>query len=263
MEKLFDTHAHYDDSKFLSMEISREEFLKTRFETDTALVLSAAVTLDSARENISLAEHFDGYYVAVGIHPCDLSKYKHDDPDRVVDELSRLLDHKKVVAIGEIGLDFYWEENEPADIQLMWLEKQLCLAEKKVYPVVIHSRDAMGATFDVISRHPNVRGVMHSFSGSVEMAREYIKRGFYISVSGVVTFKNAAKLPEVVRMLPEDRILLETDAPYLAPVPFRGKLNHSGLARYTAEKIAEIRNVSTDEIIALTRENGKRLFGIK
>ena len=121
----------------------------------------------------------------------------------------------------------------------------------------------MGATFDVISRHPNVRGVMHSFSGSVEMAREYIKRGFYISVSGVVTFKNAAKLPEVVRMLPEDRILLETDAPYLAPVPFRGKLNHSGLARYTAEKIAEIRNVSTDEIIALTRENGKRLFGIK
>ena len=168
-----------------------------------------------------------------------------------------------VKAIGEIGYDFYWEDNPSPEVQKFYFERQMALAEKLSLPVIIHDREAHGATMDMILRYPGVIGVLHSYSGSVEMAKELVKRGWYISFSGVITYKNATRLAEVVPTIPSDRILVETDCPYLSPVPMRGKMNHSGYVKYTAAKAAELRGEGYEDFVNQTTENAKRLFGIK
>ena len=198
-------------------------------------------------------------YVAAGIHPSDSRHYA--DMEGELQKLRHLLDTRldKIVAIGEIGLDYHYPETDK-ESQAKWLHAQLSLAEEYDLPVVIHDREAHGDCFDAICAHPRVRGVFHSYSGSAEMAKDLIRRGFYISFSGTVTFKNAARVGAVAAELPRDRVLIETDCPYLAPHPHRGELNHSGLLVYTAARLGEIWGISTDEAAEITTENAQNFF---
>lgn len=257
MPQLFDSHAHYDDAKFDGI---RDSLLDDLFSGDVKYILNAGTNLNNARTSIALAEKYPGMYAACGIHPCDcldISKI-----DETLAEVSEFLKHPKVVAIGEIGLDNHWPE-PPADIQAKWFEAQLRLAAETDMPVVIHDREAHGACMDAIMAFPTVRGVFHSFSGSPEMARELVRRGWYVSFSGTVTFKNAARVVEAAAAVPMDRIMIETDCPYLAPHPHRGEMNHSGFVHLMAEKLAERKSVSYEEICDATLNNAKTLFGIK
>ena len=259
--KIFDTHAHYDDRRFDEYEIERHTLLKNLFENEVELILGAGCDIESSKANIALAERYKGFYTAVGFHPGNC--LDESLLDESMNELSRLLEHEKAVAVGEIGLDYYWDDYPSRDCQKKWFERQLELAKEKDLPVVIHDREAHGDTMEILLAHKGVRGVLHSFSGSAEMAKELVKRDFYISFSGVITFKNARQSVEAAAVVPIDRILIETDAPYLAPVPYRGKTNHSGYAVKTCEKLAEIFGKDPEEMAAITLENGKRLYKIK
>ena len=257
---LFDTHAHFDDEKFAGV---RDDLIKEALTSGVGYIINASSDLASSRRSIALADEYPQFFACIGIHPEEAGKDgKLDD---VMDELRRLYSESgsKVVAVGEIGLDYYWEDNPPKEVQKEWMRAQFSLARELALPVVIHDRDAHGDSFDIACEFPDVIGVFHSYSGSVEMARELIKRGWYISFSGVLTFKNAAKSVECARELPLERLLVETDCPYLAPVPMRGKLNHSAYVRYTLERLAEIRSISVEEAADATVSNAKRLFGIK
>lgn len=256
--KLFDTHTHYDDEKFDPD--SRDTLLASLFREEVCLLVGAAINLASSRFTIATAAKYPGYYAAVGIHPENCGEY--DDPEKALSDLEALTRADKVVAIGEIGLDYYWDSNPPKEVQHFYFERQLALAQKLSLPVIVHDREAHGAVMDTLIRYPSVTGVMHSFSGSVEMAKELLKRGWYISFSGVITYKNATRLAEVVRTVPLDRILVETDCPYLTPVPMRGRINHSGYVKYTAAKAAELRGEDCEAFALATVENGKRVFGI-
>lgn len=261
MIKLFDSHAHYDDARYTNDESTPYKVLEEQFADNVQYILGASVDLESAKRQIEFSKQFEGFYASVGIHPesCpDISLI-----DETIEQLSELCNNEKVCAIGEIGLDYYWEENPPRDVQKAWFEAQLQLAEKKNMPVIIHDREAHGDTFEIISKYPGVKGVFHCYSGSKEMARELVKRGWYVSFTGVVTFPKTDRVAEVVVSVPDDYLLLETDAPYMAPVPKRGKTNYSSYAYYTAEKIAELRGQSTEFVIQKTLENAKRLFNIK
>ena len=211
---------------------------------------------------VEQARKFANMYAAVGIHPTDMADMKMP-LDEAIESVKRLaLDPaNKVVAVGEIGLDYYWEPYDK-EAQRVCFEAQLLLARELSLPVIIHDMEAHGDCFETVLKYPDVRGVFHSYSGSAEMASELIKRGWYISFSGVVSFKNAAKIKEVARIVPDDRILIETDAPYLAPHPFRGKINHSGRLIHTATALAEARECTVDKIAELTRENLRTLFGV-
>ena len=257
--KLFDTHTHYDDEKF--NEIGRYELIKSLLRDEVDYILGAAVNGETSRFAIDTASRYENYYAAVGIHPQNCGEYA--DPETAIAEIEALAKSPKVKAIGEIGFDFYWEENPSPEVQVFYFDRQMALAEKLSLPVIIHDREAHGATMDMILRYPNVIGVLHSYSGSAEMAKELVKRGWYISFSGVITYKNATRLAEVVPTIPADRILVETDCPYLSPVPMRGKMNHSGYVKYTAAKAAELRGVGYEDFVNQTTENAKRLFGIK
>ncbi len=261
--KLFDTHTHYDDAKFDAL--SRRTLLTELFETEVDYILGAAVNTTTSRFTVETAKAFAGYYAAVGIHPQNVLEYGESEEalNAAIFEIEALLQEEKVVAIGEIGYDFYWEDNALPEWQKAYFERQMALAEKYHLPVIIHDREAHGATMDMILSFPRVIGVLHSFSGSIEMARELVKRGWYISFSGVITYKNATRISEVVPTIPKDRILVETDCPYLSPVPMRGKMNHSGYVKYTAAKAAELRGEGYQAFIDQTTENAKRLFGIK
>lgn len=263
MPRLFDSHAHYTDARFAS-EYSggADALLGELLGGEVGHIINVGSSLESSRAAVAQAAGYEGMYAAVGIHPEELP----EQLDVAMEQLEALLRGResgdKIVALGEIGLDYYWEPvNRAAQAEL--LEAQLCLAEKYDLPVIIHDRDAHGDCFDAIRRHPDVRGVFHSFSGSPELAHELCRRGWYISFSGVLTFKNARKTPEVAESVPEDMMLIETDCPYLAPVPCRGRLNHSGLMRHTAERLAELRGVSYERIVELTEANAMRLFGLK
>ena len=256
--KLFDTHTHYDDDKF--DEIGRYDLIESLLRDEVDYILGAAVNGETSRFTIETAAKFENYYAAVGIHPQNCGEYS--DREAAICEIEALAKSPKVQAIGEIGFDFYWEDNPSPEVQAFYFERQMALAEKLSLPVIIHDREAHGATMDMILRHPNVIGVLHSYSGSAEMAKELIKRGWYISFSGVITYKNATRLAEVVPTIPADRILVETDCPYLSPVPMRGKMNHSGYVKYTAAKAAELRGVGYEDFVNQTTENAKRLFGI-
>lgn len=252
---LFDTHTHLDDEKF---DNDRDEIISSLKEEGISLLVNIGADLKSSEASIKLAEKYDFIYASVGVHPCDTKDLTIDD----LNTLEKMAQHEKVVAIGEIGLDYYWDEPE-REIQKEWFLKQLLLAKKLNMPYIVHDRDAHADTLEIIKKADYTNGVMHCFSGSAEMAQEVIKMGMYVSLSGTVTFKNAKKAQEVANIVPLDKLLIETDSPYLTPEPFRGKRNNSAYVRYTAEKIAELRGLSFEELARITMENGKRFYNIK
>ncbi len=251
---IFDSHAHYIAEAF---DEDRDALLTRLFETDVCGIIEAATSPDSAKKAVALAQRYESLYAAVGIHPEEALNTTEDD----IACIRRLAQDEKAVAIGEIGLDYHYEEYCPRDIQKQWFHRQLRLANELDLPVVIHDREAHEDTVSAVREH-RPRGVLHCFSGSVETAREVLNLGLYIGIGGVVTFKNARKLVEVAAMVPEDRLLLETDAPYLAPVPHRGHRCDSSMIAYTAAVIAEIRGTTPDHILRITEQNTKRLFNI-
>ena len=263
---LFDSHAHYFDKKF-DAEGGADAFLLNEvFGKGVAGVINVATNPENAKLCLAQAKQYHNMYVALGIHPEDAQHLTGSIDDSLAD-LAELMDTSekraegKIVALGEIGLDYYWKPYDK-ELQAKLFEAQLCLAEEWNLPVIIHDREAHGDSFETVLRHKNVRGVFHSFSGSAEMAKELTRRGWYISFSGVLTFKNARKVREVAEVVPTEQILVETDAPYLAPEPFRGRINHSGRMAYTAKALAEVRGVSYEEIVKITTENAKRLFSL-
>ncbi|HYE80685.1 MAG TPA: TatD family hydrolase [Clostridia bacterium] len=253
---LFDTHAHLDDDRF---EVDRDEIIRQCRQDGVELILNAGSNIETSVKSISLAGKHDFIYAAVGMHPHDAS----DMDEETAGVLAALAENRKVRAIGEIGLDYHYDLS-PRGVQKLRFIEQIDLARQLKLPVIVHDREAHGDVMDIFkkTRIKEVGGVLHSFSGSAEMALECLKLGLYISISGPVTFNNAKKTVEAVREVPLDMLLIETDSPYLTPVPHRGKRNYPGYVRYVAEKIAEIKGVSYEEVARRTMENGKRLFGI-
>ena len=250
---IFDTHAHYDDERFNE---DRDDLLSSLFETSVSHIINCGCDLKSSLSTIALSESFPHLYAAVGVHAHEAS----DCTDNDLSEIEKLYSHEKVVAVGEIGLDYYYDFS-PRDRQIEIFRQQIELANKLDLPVIIHDREAHEDTLNIL-KELRPKGVVHCFSGSVEMAKEIIKLGLYIGLGGAVTFKNAKKPIEVAQYLPLDRLLLETDAPYMTPVPYRGKRCDSSHIAYTAEKIAEVKGMDVQELIDVCNENSKRLFGI-
>jgi TatD DNase family protein len=250
---MFDTHAHLDDIKF---DEDRDSVIDSYILHGGRYLVNASSDISSSHASIALAEKYDFIYAAVGVHPHETEKMTND----MLDEIVRIWNHKKCVAIGEIGLDYYYDFSD-RDTQRKWFYNQLELASDLDAPVVIHDREAHSECFEAVKR-TGVRGVFHCYSGSWEMAKELLKIGFYVSFTGSVTFKNAKKTVEVAANAPIDRIMIETDSPYLAPVPLRGTRNKPENVYLVADTIARIRGVTTEYIIEKTEENGKRLFGI-
>ena len=246
---IFETHAHYDDEKF---DADRVELLSHLLrENNIGKVVNVGATFKGCKESIALAEKYDDVYAAIGIHPEEIDEINDD----VMEYLRQNASHEKVVAIGEIGLDYYWvKEEEQRKKQRIWFNKQMDLAKELEMPVIIHSRDAAEDTLNTIRLYNNshVKGIVHCYSYSKEIAMEYVKMGWYIGVGGVVTFKNAKKLVETVEAISLESIVLETDCPYMAPVPHRGERNSSIFLSHVAEKIAEIKNISVEEVEKVT-----------
>ena len=252
---IFDTHAHYDDAQF---DEDRDELLNCMREQGVGVIVNVSAAYDSCEKVVDMVQKYPFMYAAVGIHPDEVGSLTEERFAR----MEELFQRDKVVAVGEIGLDYYWD-NESHDLQKQWFIRQLDLARRRSLPVLIHSREAAADTMEIMKEHAaGLKGIIHCYSYSREMAREYVKMGFYIGVGGVVTFKNARKLKETVEEIPLTAIVLETDCPYLAPVPFRGKRNQSGYIRYVAEEIAEIKGVSFEEVVARTRENAREIYGV-
>ncbi len=251
---MFDSHAHYDDKQF---DEDRDILILSLFEQGVKGFLNASSDISSSYASLALAHKYENVYAAVGVHPHEAAEVSED----WLNELDKLSSDKKAVAIGEIGLDYHYDFS-PRDIQMKVFEAQMAFAEKKNMPVVIHDREAHGDTLSVIDKFPNVKGVLHSFSGSYEMAEYLVRKGWYISFSGSVTFKTAEKLRHAVTAVPIDRVMCETDAPYLAPVPLRGKRNDSVKMRHTVEKLAEIYGISFEEMAEICLNNALSLFGI-
>ncbi len=249
---IVDSHAHYDDERF---EDERETLLTALPGAGVAAAITCGCDGQSSLAAKALAEQFDYLFFAAGVHP--ENRENHTD----LSEIELLAAHPKCVAIGEIGLDYYWDPDHKED-QKAWFEAQLRLANRLDLPVIVHDREAHADTLALLKKH-HPRGVVHSFSGSPEMAEQVFRLGMYIGIGGVITFQNARRLPEVVLSMPLDRFLLETDAPYMAPVPFRGKTNHSGLILLTARKIAELRGISTEEVLRAAKRNTEECFGIE
>ena len=248
----FESHAHYDDERF---DEDRDTLLASFPAEGIETVVNASSDIKSSKASIALSEKYPFFYAAVGVHPHEVENITEAD----IDELRELSKHPKVVAIGEIGLDYYCDLS-PRDLQRHWLKRQLELADELKMPVIIHSRDAAQECFDII-KNSNVRnGVIHCYSGSAEMAEEYIKMGFYIGVGGSLTFKNNKKGVETVERIPIEKILIETDSPYLAPVPYRGKRNDSRLLKYVVERISQIKNIPENDICNITKNNAQNLF---
>ena len=259
--KYFDTHAHYYDSRFEEEGKNAFELLDSLFESNVQCIINVGTAPSTCLAAIEQSKRYPRMYTALGIHPTD-GQYL-SGPEQALEEVENLIldSSSKCVAIGEIGLDYHYPDTDK-EKQAFLFEKQMQLAEKLNLPVVIHDRDAHADVFDMILRHPNVRGILHSFSGSPEMAQDLVKRGYYISFSGTLTFTNARKVAECARLLPHDRVLIETDAPYLAPHPLRGTLNDSSNLRYTNEKLAEFWGISAEDCAKITAENAKRIFGL-
>ena len=252
---IFDSHAHYDSEQFNE---DRDELLNAMESKGVGTILNSGASWDSVTEVVELAEKYPFMYAAVGVHPDEVGVLN----DERFEYMKAQCQKEKVVAVGEIGLDYYWD-NESHDVQQKWFIKQLELARELDLPVIIHSRDAAADTLEIMKEYgQGLRGVIHCFSYSIELAREYVKMGFHIGIGGVVTFKNGRKLKEIAAEIPLDRILLETDCPYLAPVPFRGKRNDSSYISYVAQEIAELKGISYEEVVAQTEQNGKELFRI-
>lgn len=252
LHNLFDAHAHYDDKWF---DEDRHRLLSSLPDEGVSYIVNAAVDLDTAQTAIGYAEQYPYIYACAGIHPENLEGLPADYLSR----LTTLLSHEKVVALGEIGLDYHWEIDRP--LQQRVFEEQLRLSRELDVPVVIHDREAHGDVMKLLRQY-RPKGLMHCYSGSVEMLKEVMRLGLYISLGGTVTFKNARVPLEVAAAVPLDRLLLETDAPYLSPVPFRGKRNDSSRIALTAERIAAIRGIDPQQLVDITTENAKKMYGI-
>lgn len=251
---IFETHAHYDDEAF---DEDRETLLSSMQEQGIGRVINVSANLESLARTDKLMETYPYVYGAFGLHPDEVG----DLNEAVMEQMRVLCRKKKAVAVGEIGLDYYWDK-ESHEQQIYWFRRQLNLAREEKLPVIIHSRDAAADTLRVMQEEKSeeIGGVIHCFSYSREMAEAYLAMGFYLGIGGVVTFKNARKIREVVEAAPMERLLLETDSPYLAPVPYRGKRNSSLYLPYVVEKIAEIKGISKEEVISVTEKNAERLF---
>ena len=261
---IFDTHAHYDSGAFnadrLEVLASMPEQLLSSFPTNgIQAVVNIGASIQTTKSTLELTRRYAFVYGAAGVHPNETGELN----DHLLDWLKDMARQPKVVAVGEIGLDYYWDEPD-REIQKHWFVRQLRLAREVGLPVVIHSRDAAKDTLDIMKeqRAGDMGGVIHCFSYGVELAREYLSMGFYIGVGGVLTFKNAKKLKEVVEYMPMERLVLETDCPYLAPVPFRGKRNSSLNLPYVVQAVSQIKRIPEEEVIRITNENAKKLYGL-
>ncbi len=254
---IFDTHAHYDDVQF---DEDREQLLGSMGENGVGTIVNVGSTLTSNQIVCRLAEKYPYVYGAVGVHPTETEQLDEEN----FKWLSKLLEKDKIVALGEIGLDYHYDRPEP-QIQKLWFERQMELARQKNKPVIIHSRDGAKDTLDMMKalQAQEIGGVIHCFSYSVEMAREFLKMGYFLGIGGVITFPNGKKLREVVKYMPVEQLVLETDCPYLSPSPLRGERNSSLNLPYIIEQIAEIKNISPEDVEAITEENARRLYKIK
>ena len=251
----YDTHAHYDDEAF---DQNRDILLPELHRQGITLINDIGCDIPSSKKAISIAAQYPFVYAVVGAWPGNTGDMTEAD----LEIYGQLAQHPKVVAIGEIGLDYHYDD-VPRDIQQHWFDRQMDLADRSGKPVVVHEREAHGDGMEIVRKWADkVPGVFHCFSGSAEMAQELVRLGWYLSFTGVVTFKNARRALEAIAAVPMERIMIETDCPYLAPVPYRGKRNHSGYVPKVAEKIAEIKGLSTEEVAAITMENGRRFFRI-
>ncbi len=285
--ELFDSHAHYNDEKF---NIDKEEVLKEIYESGITKLICVGYDVESSKKAVEIANNYEFIYGAVGIHPSDIpggSDYKDNNIEQQIaiqekiqidkknvnfetelnkqlEQIEKLAKNPKVVAIGEIGLDYHWDKENKEDQKLAF-KKQIELANKLDLPIVIHTRDAIYDTIEILKQEKisNNKGVLHCCPLNVDLVREGLKLEFYISFAGVITFKNAKNVEEIVNMVPLDKMLIETDSPYLAPEPHRGTRNDSRNVKYIAEKIAQIRNISVEEVAKITYENAKRLFKIR
>lgn len=254
MEYIFDTHAHYDDEDF---DADRYELLESMKEHGVGTIVNIGASMRSCKTTLALAEKYPFVYGALGVHPSDCGTMTEED----IQWIKANAANEKIVAIGEIGLDYYWD-NVERDVQKKWFVRQLEIAKETGLPVIIHSRDAAQDTLEIMkAEHKDTTGgVIHCFSYGVEMAREYLNMDYFIGVGGVLTFKNGKKLKEVVEYAPMDKLVLETDCPYLAPVPYRGKRNSSLYLTHVVEEMAAIKGMSVEDVIRVTAENAKRLY---
>lgn len=252
---LFDTHAHLDDARF---DEDRESVIAGLRAEGVSLVMNVGADMESSRTSAELAQKYDFIYAAVGVHPDETGALTEVD----METLAELTKQKKVLAIGEIGLDYH-NNGAPKEVQQKWFRRQLLLAKELALPYIIHDREAHGDTLSILKEVGYFNGVMHCFSGSAEMAKEVTTLGMMVSFAGPVTFKNAAKTKEAAKNVPKERLMIETDSPYLSPEPHRGKRNDSSRVRYVAEEIARLRGMEFEELESLTMENGKRFFGIQ
>lgn len=252
---IFDTHAHYDSGAFNA---DRFTTLEAVHAAGVGLIVNPGCELRSSQLALGLAENFDFVYAAVGIHPEDMGEC---DPEDLA-KIRELAEHPKCVAIGEVGLDYYWDASRKEEQKLLF-RQQIELAIELCKPIIVHDREAHQDSLDLVREYPEARGVFHCYSGSAEMALELLKRGWYLGFDGPITYKNARKAIEVLEICPTDRMLIETDSPYLSPVPQRGKRNDSRNLRYVIDKIAEVKGLTAQQAEELTWENGKRLFGIE
>ncbi len=253
---IFDTHAHYDDKAFDS---DRKELFHNMKKEGVEFIVNVGSDLEANRKTLALAEEFPFIYAALGVHPSEAGELAEAD----IQWIKKKAENPKVVAIGEIGLDYYWPEPDKT-VQKKWFERQLALAGETGLPIIVHSRDAAKDTLEMLKawQVQKTGGVIHCFSYTKEIAREYLNMDYYFGIGGVLTFKNAKKLVEAVEYIPMNRILLETDCPYLAPEPYRGKRNQSSYIHYVAQKLAEIKNISKEEVLAQTMRNAKEFYRI-
>ena len=265
--RVFDSHAHYYDKKFDEIP-GGADLLLSRLKECVSGIINVGTDCSNSLECVAQAQKYEFMYAAVGIHPTDAQNEKMSCPCDEAEKIYSLIASQeqrrknKIVAIGEIGFDYYWE---PVDkrLQSEYFSLQMQLAEKTGLPVIIHDREAHGDVFEMILKYPGVRGVIHSCSLSAEMAKDLARRGWFISFSGTLTFKNASRVREACRAVPTEKLLVETDAPYLAPHPYRGKMNNSSLMRYTVSALAEIHGIEPDEAARITEANARLLFGIE
>ena len=260
--KIFDSHAHYYDERFCEeLSESVDSLIDTLLDTNTSHIINVGTSPDTSRLAIAQAKRHPNMYTAIGIHPSDTRFLS--DIDKELSEIEELILDKenKCVLLGEIGLDYHYPDTDK-EKQFLYLDRQMRLAERLDIPVCIHDRDAHGDIMDFIRKYPRVRGILHSFSGSREMAEELVRLGYMISFSGTLTFKNARRPREVAEAIPRNMVLVETDCPYLAPHPHRGKLNHSGYLEYTVATLAEIWGVTPEEAAKITMDNAKRFLSI-
>lgn len=259
---LFDSHAHYDDERFAQeFEGGRDGAIKKAVSEGVGYIVNVGSNLKTSKNSIDLAEQYDFFYAAVGIHPSDAQLIDSADIDKALYEVEKMAAHEKVRAIGEIGYDYHYEGTDK-ERQNYFFAAQLEIAAKVGLPAIIHSRDSAGDTFDMLRAKKGSRGVLHSYSGSAEMAKQLCDLGWYISFSGPLTYKNARGVKESAAAVPSDRILIETDCPYLPPTPHRGEINYSGYMKHTCAALAEIRNISYEEAERLTCENAKKFYSV-